>query len=55
MYAELREMIEMEIVTSQCQEIRDLAREGIIITLQKAIDKKIIEWDEKAKLIVSPV
>lgn len=42
----LREMIEMEIVTSQCQEIRDLAREGIIITLQKAIDKKIIEWDE---------
>ena len=44
----LREMIEMEIVTSQCQEIRDLAKEGIIITLQKAIDKKIIEWDENA-------
>lgn len=42
----LREMIEMEIVTSQCQEIRDLAREGIIITLQKAIDKNIIEWNE---------
>ena len=43
----LREMIDMEIVTPLCMEIRDLTREGVVVTLQSAIAKKIIE-DEKS-------
>ena len=42
----LREMIDMEIVTPLCQEIKDLLQDGIIVTLQTAIDRKIIESDE---------
>lgn len=42
----LREMIDMEIVTPLCQEIKDLLHDGIIVTLQAAIDRKIIESDE---------
>lgn len=42
----LREMIDMEIVTPLHQEIKDLLHDGIIVTLQTAIDRKIIESDQ---------
>lgn len=39
----LKEMIEMEIITPLCLEIRDLTKNGIVVTLQTAIDSKTIE------------